>query len=386
MALREGISGGQIVLKHGFIEERKEDAPGAMRKAATDYQKQPAEVSLDSPGLGPGSPFDGPLPFGFAPAMDAQHSPSTEPSGCDLEATKDVSATDRDRPKEEDAGTSDCQIVLKNGFLEERKEDAPGAMRKAATDYPKPFAEFTPFSSDPLPGTLSPGLRPVAPDMAVKSEYPDQSPWPPAGAYYSSFSPGLDQCEQPCPPGLDPASPLRAPVNACEAFFPMPQFMPMGYPMFNCEIQGFDPRVQKLLYRQPAGATTIIVQIIPNKMTQRMLLNVWKDLGFGGCIDLFYLPMDFRKKRNIGYGYVNFTTESEAMLFERKVDGMQVPNVNSPKRLTAAKAKEQGFFANFWKIWEAAKKRGRCPPEARPLILDPDTKEEIEFPVPLGLQ
>mmetsp|Transcript_11064 Transcript_11064/g.27957 ORF Transcript_11064/g.27957 Transcript_11064/m.27957 type:complete len:335 (+) Transcript_11064:248-1252(+) len=251
-------------------------------------------------------------------------------------------------------------------------------LRKAATEITRRPEEFTPFSSDLAPG--QPADRTVSPPGVA-----DLGGWPQGAGFASSFPPGTDQAEQPCPPGLDPASPFRAPASMCEAFFSMPPMMPMGFPPLHCEFQAFDPRVQKLLCRPHAGATTIIVQIIPNKVTQRTLLNVWKDLGFGGCIDLFYLPMDFRKKRNIGYGYVNFTTETEAMIFESKVHGMQVPNVNSPKRLTATKAKEQGFCANFWKIWEAAKKRGRCPPECRPLILDPDTGEEIEFPVPLDI-
>lgn len=51
--------------------------------------------------------------------------------------------------------------------------------------------------------------------------------------------------------------------------------------------------------------TTVMVKNIPNKYTQRNLLDLI-DGNYAGKYDFFYLPIDFKNKCNLGYAFINF--------------------------------------------------------------------------------
>ena len=51
--------------------------------------------------------------------------------------------------------------------------------------------------------------------------------------------------------------------------------------------------------------TTVMIKNIPNKYSQRNLLELI-DVGYGGAYDFFYLPIDFKNKCNLGYAFINF--------------------------------------------------------------------------------
>ena len=50
--------------------------------------------------------------------------------------------------------------------------------------------------------------------------------------------------------------------------------------------------------------TTLMIKNIPNKYTQKMLLQTM-DEQFRGGYDFFYLPIDFKNKCNVGYAFIN---------------------------------------------------------------------------------
>merc|ERR1711988_1203964 len=60
--------------------------------------------------------------------------------------------------------------------------------------------------------------------------------------------------------------------------------------------------------------TTVMIRNIPNKYPQRKLLQVLFDNGITN-FDFFFLPVDFRNKCNVGYGFVNFGDAKSAMRF-----------------------------------------------------------------------
>mmetsp|Transcript_67431 Transcript_67431/g.179762 ORF Transcript_67431/g.179762 Transcript_67431/m.179762 type:complete len:333 (-) Transcript_67431:78-1076(-) len=146
------------------------------------------------------------------------------------------------------------------------------------------------------------------------------------------------------------------------------------------EADDLSPALRRLLARPSAGNTTIMVRNVPNKYTQRMLLKVWKGMGFARAIDLFFLPVDLRDKANLGYCFVNFVSEEQARLFCEKVDGMKLSIFRSWKILETAEARVQGFAAALHNFRNSSAVACRVAPEFRPVIFDPETGSEVPFP------
>jgi hypothetical protein len=52
--------------------------------------------------------------------------------------------------------------------------------------------------------------------------------------------------------------------------------------------------------------TTMMIRNIPNQYTQKDFIQEFDSLGFKGTYDFLYIPMDKKKRTNVGYGFVNF--------------------------------------------------------------------------------
>ena len=87
--------------------------------------------------------------------------------------------------------------------------------------------------------------------------------------------------------------------------------------------------------------TTLIIRNIPNKYTMQLLLEEI-NLHFYGKYDIIYLPLDFEKGKNLGYGFINFIDPIHIMYFYDEFIGKKWNNFNSEKKCQLAYAKIQG--------------------------------------------
>jgi hypothetical protein len=123
--------------------------------------------------------------------------------------------------------------------------------------------------------------------------------------------------------------------------------------------------------------TTVMLRNIPNKYTQRMLLDQLNAMGYEGKYDFFYLPIDFRNRCNVGYAFINFLSNGTAKLFKNHLDGYRLTGFNSQKICEVSYARVQGLDANVLH-YRNSPVNGVTIPEYRPLLFA-DGKE-IPFP------
>ncbi|MCO5563687.1 hypothetical protein L7F22_017334 [Adiantum nelumboides] len=108
------------------------------------------------------------------------------------------------------------------------------------------------------------------------------------------------------------------------------------------------------IYAHPSNPrTTLMIQNIPNKYSQKMLLTMLDQhcLQFNSTLngaepeaayDFMYLPIDFKNKCNLGYAFVNFTTPQATLGFYKAFHGKAWEEFNSRKICGVAFARLQG--------------------------------------------
>lgn len=95
----------------------------------------------------------------------------------------------------------------------------------------------------------------------------------------------------------------------------------------------------------PGVTTTVMIRNIPLRYTPVSLREVVDEEGFQGRYDYFYMPMDFRSHRSLGYCFINFYDPGCAAEFATKFENRKF-SVNSEKVLSVSGAARQGLLAN----------------------------------------
>ncbi|KAK3152877.1 hypothetical protein QOZ80_2BG0164800 [Eleusine coracana subsp. coracana] len=90
--------------------------------------------------------------------------------------------------------------------------------------------------------------------------------------------------------------------------------------------------------------TTLVIKNIPNKYTQKMLLDVI-DETHERTYDFFYLPVDLKNKCNVGYAFINMIYPSFIVSFHKAFTGHKWEKFNSEKVVSLAYARIQGKTA-----------------------------------------
>jgi len=92
-----------------------------------------------------------------------------------------------------------------------------------------------------------------------------------------------------------------------------------------------------------SGLTTLMLQNIPTRFTQRSLLRKVNRAGFLRQYDFFYLPLDKRSRANRGFAFVNFLSAGRAKRFVKSFDGRSLEHSGISKVVRVKLAALQGI-------------------------------------------
>eukprot|EP00928_Gymnodinium_smaydae_P064401 TRINITY_DN4772_c2_g3_i2.p1 TRINITY_DN4772_c2_g3~~TRINITY_DN4772_c2_g3_i2.p1 ORF type:complete len:340 (-),score=63.81 TRINITY_DN4772_c2_g3_i2:303-1322(-) len=106
------------------------------------------------------------------------------------------------------------------------------------------------------------------------------------------------------------------------------------------------PEAGKLPVVWPENATTVMLRNISNRYIAEEVLAEIIEEGFEGQLDFFYLPIDFKSKRNRGYAFINFHTPSIRRKFVDIFDDRRLTRYPTKKVLQVTPSAMQGFEAH----------------------------------------
>ena len=110
---------------------------------------------------------------------------------------------------------------------------------------------------------------------------------------------------------------------------------------------------------QKKTVSTVMMRHLPNRYTQKMLLEELDQAGVSG-FDFFYLPVDVKTGANLGYAFLNFPDPAHADAFKDKFEGQRMKRSRSTKVLAVVPAALQGFEANYAKYSHLAGHGNPC--------------------------
>mmetsp|Transcript_842 Transcript_842/g.1923 ORF Transcript_842/g.1923 Transcript_842/m.1923 type:complete len:738 (+) Transcript_842:644-2857(+) len=88
--------------------------------------------------------------------------------------------------------------------------------------------------------------------------------------------------------------------------------------------------------------TSVMIKNIPNKYTQKMVLDELDESGCQGTYDFFYLPIDFQAGCNLGYAFIDFHDPHTIAQFFNTFDQRKWNKFNSDKICEVKYARIQG--------------------------------------------
>ena len=95
------------------------------------------------------------------------------------------------------------------------------------------------------------------------------------------------------------------------------------------------------------GITTYMIRNIPTRFTSVTFVRLLEDYGFGDTFNFFYLPMDFRSGKNMGYAFINFYDPEVGVRFVSKFHSRRLPVSTSKKVIEISPSRRQGLIDNI---------------------------------------
>lgn len=116
--------------------------------------------------------------------------------------------------------------------------------------------------------------------------------------------------------------------------------------------------------------TTVMLRGFPESYSRAMVLRLLDDEGFFGRYNFVYLPVDFKRQKNLGYALINLVSASEAMRFGRHFEGYSKWSESSESACTVAWCSpQQGLQAHIERYRNSPVMHESVPEEWRPLLL-----------------
>lgn len=131
-----------------------------------------------------------------------------------------------------------------------------------------------------------------------------------------------------------------------------------------------------------ADVVTVMVRQLPATWTQHMFLNMVRERGYDGLFNFVYVPFDTVKRKNIGYGFINFMQPQDALRFRDQFDGVHLDD-KSKKPLHVHPALLQGYKSNYEHFMQTRVAHS-SDPRVSPIFVpsvptEPLSDERVEF-------
>jgi hypothetical protein len=127
--------------------------------------------------------------------------------------------------------------------------------------------------------------------------------------------------------------------------------------------------------------TTVMLRNMPNNYTRDMLLDLVNSMGFSGCYDFAYLPVDFKSQAGLGYAFINFISTAEAQRCFECFEGFSEWKVPSEKVCTVTWGSPyQGLEAHIERYQNSPVMHQSIPDEWKPVLLE--NGRRVPFPAP----
>lgn len=134
--------------------------------------------------------------------------------------------------------------------------------------------------------------------------------------------------------------------------------------------------------QQPSKSkTTVMVRNIPNNCTRDMLLELIDSEGFSGQYDFFYLPMDFSRRANLGYAFVNLVNPQATSSFWKAFDGFSRWTMPTAKVCEIGwSGPHQGLAAHIERYKNSPVMHASVPDDYKPMLFAAGVRQA--FPPP----
>jgi RNA recognition motif-containing protein len=127
--------------------------------------------------------------------------------------------------------------------------------------------------------------------------------------------------------------------------------------------------------QQPApqsDRTSLLLKNLPNNISRQGLMELFDSLGFKGCYNFLYMPMDFERGANLGYAFLNLTSGLQGERFARLFQGFSAwPSKFSSKKVTEIQwnTAQRGVADHIERYRNSPLFHRSVPEEWRPLLL-----------------